>query len=120
MRYSSKRLCSLIASLVFLFGCGGSANTTHEEHKKDFPIYELVQDWPHLPNGHALGPVTGVDIDTNQNLVLIHRAWRRWKILNEIFPDTAISANTILVLDRKSGKPLNSWGANLFIMPHGL
>lgn len=120
MRFNSKRFCSLIPGLVFLFGCGNTGTSGGEEHKKDFPIYELAKDWPHLPDGHVLGPVTGVDVDTAQNIVLIHRAWRRWKILNEIFPDTPISANTILVLDRKTGNQLNSWGANLFIMPHGL
>jgi peptidylamidoglycolate lyase len=31
-----------------------------------------------------------------------------------------ISVNTILMLDRQTGKMLNSWGANHFIMPHGL
>ena len=120
MRFNSKRFCSLIPGLVFLFGCSNTGHTGGEEHKKDVPVYELVKDWPDLTGGDALGPVTGVDVDTSQNLVLIHRAWRRWKILNEIFPDTAISAKTILVLDRKTGRPLNSWGANLFIMPHGL
>ena len=35
-------------------------------------------------------------------------------------PDTYISSKTILMLDRESGKILNSWGNGLFIMPHGL
>lgn len=120
MKCSVKGFCSLIPGLVFLFGCSDTGNTRQEEHKKNVPVYELVKDWPHLPDGHSLGQVTGVDVDTSQNIVLIHRAWRRWKILNATFPDTPISAPTILVLDRKTGKPLNSWGANLFIMPHGL
>jgi peptidylamidoglycolate lyase len=36
------------------------------------------------------------------------------------FPDSLISSNAIFVVDKESGKILNSWGANLFIMPHGL
>jgi peptidylamidoglycolate lyase len=31
-----------------------------------------------------------------------------------------ISSNTIFLLDKETGKVLDSWGANLFIMPHGL
>jgi len=81
--------------------------------------YELVK-WPQLPEGFSLGQVNGIGIDTSQNIFLFHRAERRWKTLNEVFPDTPISANTILLFDNESGKLLKSWGANLFIMPHGL
>ncbi|KAI9433767.1 NHL repeat-containing protein [Russula earlei] len=35
-------------------------------------------------------------------------------------PDTYIAAKTVLVLDRETGKLINSWGDSLFIMPHGL
>ena len=119
MRCSLIRSFSLVPGLVFLFGCGNTSNSRHDVHQKDIPVYELVKDWPHLPKGYVLGQVTGVDVDTSQNIVLIHRGWRRWK-LNATFPDTPISANTILVVDRKTGKLLNSFGANLFIMPHGL
>ena len=118
MSHNGIRFSSLLFTLFFLFGC--KTNNKHEEHKGDIPGYELVDGWPDLPKGYQLGAVTGVDVDTSQNIILIHRAWRRWKVLNEVFPDTPIAANTILELDSKSGKPLNSWGAGLFIMPHGL
>ncbi len=88
--------------------------------EQDFAKYELANNWPNLPQGYNLGQVTGIDVDTSQHVVLIHRAGRRWKTLNEVFPDTPISANTVLELDRNSGKLLHSWGAGLFIMPHGL
>lgn len=114
------RLCLLVNGFIFLFRCSDAGNENHEEHQKNVPSYELVKDWPDLPKGYLLGTVTGVDVDTSQNIVLIHRAWRQWKILNEVFPDTPISANTVLELDSRNGKLLNSWGANLFIMPHGL
>ena len=35
-------------------------------------------------------------------------------------PKSKINANTISLLDNKSGKILNSWGDSIFIMPHGL
>lgn len=70
-----------------------------------------------MPKGYVLSQVTGVGIDTSQNIFLFHRTGRQW---TEPFPDSLISANTILMLDRETGKILNSWGANFFIMPHGL
>jgi peptidylamidoglycolate lyase len=71
-----------------------------------------------LPDNYKLGNPTGIGIDTNQNIFIFHRADREWSLVGSM-PDTYISAKTILMIDT-SGKLLNSWGANLFIMPHGL
>jgi len=79
--------------------------------------YELVKDWPQLSLGYTLGQPTGIGINKNENILVFHRASRRW---TEPFPDSLISENTILELEGKTGKILNSWGANYFIMPHGL
>ena len=51
------------------------------------------------------------------HLFVFHRAGRLW---TTPFPETTISQNTVHELDNKSGKIINSWGANYFIMPHGL
>jgi len=120
MGYNFKNIFFFILSSIFLFNCTNNNSAKKNKYEQDFTKYELVEGWPNLPQGYNLGQVTGIDVDTSQNVLLIHRAWRRWKILNEVFPDTPISANTVLELDRKSGKLLNSWGAGLFIMPHGL
>jgi DNA-binding beta-propeller fold protein YncE len=101
----------LIGSLL-LFSC----NQATKENIQ-LPEYELVQNWPQLPEGYALSQVTGVGIDKAQNIFLFHRTGRQW---TEPFPDSMISVNTILMLDRQTGKILNSWGANHFVMPHGL
>src|SRR5450432_3041921 len=87
---------------------------------KNPPKYELVNDWPQLPEGYLLSQPGGLGIDTSQNVFVFHRPGRRWKLLEEEFPDSLISANPVLLLDGQTGKILNSWGANLFIMPHGL
>ena len=120
MRYNFKNLFFFILSSIFLFNCTNNSSDKKNKNEQGLTKYELVEDWPNLPQGYNLGQVTGIGVDTSQNILLIHRAGRRWNILNEVFPDTPISANTILELDRKSGKLLNSWGAGLFIMPHGL
>jgi len=101
-----------------LLSCNGSKKT--KTNISGQIKYELVKEWPQLPEGFNLGQVNGIGIDTSQNIFLFHRAGRRWKTLNEVFPDTPISANTILLVDKESGSLLKSWGANLFIMPHGL
>lgn len=81
--------------------------------------YELVKNWPQLPTDFVLGNPTGIGIDSNQNIFVFHRSYRKWPANNKM-PDTAISSNTILMLDRETGKIIRSWGADLFIMPHGL
>lgn len=83
------------------------------------PAYQLVEDWPQLPPGYILGNPTGVGIDNNQNIYIFHRAGRKWPLIKSM-PGSFISSQTILLLDRNSGKILKSWGDNLFIMPHGL
>jgi peptidylamidoglycolate lyase len=88
------------------------------ENKPDVVfMYELVKGWPQLPNGFALGNPTGIGIDSNQNIFVFSRAGRPW---SDPMPDSFIQEKTILVLDRHSGEIVNSWGENLFILPHGL
>lgn len=81
--------------------------------------YELVKNWPDLPHELILGNPTGIDLDTNQNIVVFHRANRKWPLFGPM-PSETIKTKTILIIDRNTGKLLNSWGDSLFIMPHGL
>jgi peptidylamidoglycolate lyase len=104
--------------LATCFNCCNSAeNAGITNADKKILKYELVDNWPQLLKGYVLSQVTGVGIDTSQNIFLFHRTGRQWE---EPFPDSLISSNTILMLDKETGEILNSWGANLFIMPHGL
>lgn len=80
--------------------------------------YQLVNLWPNLPYG-TLGSPVGLAIDTSRNIVVYHRAERKWPFIGPM-PAGKIPSKTIFVLNRHDGKILNSWGANLFIMPHGL
>jgi peptidylamidoglycolate lyase len=79
--------------------------------------YRVVHGWPQLPPGDALGQSTGVDVDSAGNVLVFHRAGRRW---SEPMPETTINRATIWVFERESGRLLRSWGADLFVMPHGL
>ena len=81
--------------------------------------YELVKNWLDLPKDLKLGNPTGISIDTNQNIVVFHRADREWALLGTM-PDNPIKNKTILIIDKDNGKLITSWGDNLFVMPHGL
>jgi peptidylamidoglycolate lyase len=100
--------------VISMTGCD---NLQKEKQENKSPDYELVSGWPHLPDAYQLGNPTGIGIDKEQNIFVFSRAYRKW---TEPFPDSLITSKTILKLDRNSGKILDAWGANLFIMPHGL
>ena len=98
-----------------MYGC--TNKPTADDTITDQHVYELVENWPQLSPGYILSQPTGIGIDSREHIFVFHRTGRKWTIP---FPDSLISSNTILELDNETGKILNSWGANLFIMPHGL
>lgn len=87
--------------------------------------YTLVENWP--SPSKKLGAVSGVALDADKNVVVLHRADR---ILNaesfnakNVFQQQSlgpISENTIITFDRETGSIISEWGKNLFYMPHGL
>ena len=105
------------AALLLVVGCSNGQQHPTKNNIANSAKYELVKDWPQLPDGFLLGNPTGIGIDSSQNIFVFQRAGRKW---TEPFPDSVIAAKTILMLDRQTGKILNSWGDHLFIMPHGL
>ncbi len=102
---------------ILCLSCNNVEKTVKGNPSKDLSKYELVKDWPQLPPGFSLSAVSAVGVDSQQNIFIFQRTGREW---TEHFPDSLISSNTIFLLDRQTGKILNSWGSNLFIMPHGL
>jgi peptidylamidoglycolate lyase len=81
--------------------------------------YQLVKDWPRLPAEYLLGNPSGMAVDRAGNVFVFHRGTKKWPLLLP-FSKSIIRENTILVLDRKTGQIVNSWGGNIFIMPHSL
>jgi peptidylamidoglycolate lyase len=65
--------------------------------------YVVAHGWPQLPDGFALGQVSGVSVDSHNHVYVFHRG---------IHP--------ILRLDGASGKILGFWGDGMFATPHGL
>ncbi len=81
------------------------------------PRHEVVRGWPALPENHPLGLCAGVGVDSHNRIFVFHRRERGW---STPFPTEPIAATTVSVIDGESGKLIASWGAGLFIMPHGL
>ncbi|WP_169816868.1 peptidyl-alpha-hydroxyglycine alpha-amidating lyase family protein [Kangiella sediminilitoris] len=79
--------------------------------------YSIVANWPDMPAQISMGQATGVAVDSHNHVFIFHRANRKWI---EPFPADKISEDTVLMFDGSTGKLINSWGGNLFIMPHGL
>ena len=104
--------------LTCLFSFNGNEKKVPGSQPADGPPrYFLEQGWPQLSFGFRLSQPSGIGIDTSQNIFVFNRTGRTWE---EPFPDTLISRDAILMLDRQTGKILKTWGSDLFIMPHGL
>jgi peptidylamidoglycolate lyase len=81
--------------------------------------YVWVKNWPQLLDDIILGNPTGIAVDTNGNIIVFHCGRRKWPLVGA-FPETLLPEKAILVPDHESGKIIASWGANLFVIPHGL
>lgn len=95
---------------ILCFGLFATASLAQSQH-------EVVPGWPQLPEGHVLGLCAGVGVDAQNRVFVFHRSGRVW---SKPFPKEAIAAPTVSVFDGASGKLISSWGANRFVMPHGL
>lgn len=109
--------CLCLLTVIVITSCNSNTNSNTKNKTSASPAYEVVKDWPQLSEGFVLSQPTGVGIDTSGNIFVFHRTGRTW---TDPFPDSLISMSTVLMLDKETGKILNSWGANYFIMPHGL
>ncbi|XP_078009192.1 peptidyl-glycine alpha-amidating monooxygenase isoform X2 [Phascolarctos cinereus] len=98
--------------------------TQETEHTGDFHVEEAL-DWPGvylLP-----GQVSGVALDSSNNLVIFHRGDHVWdgnsfdsKFVYQQRGLGPIEEDTILVIDPNNAAVLRSTGKNLFYLPHGL
>jgi peptidylamidoglycolate lyase len=79
--------------------------------------YELVKEWPAMAKDQEPGICAGVAVDAQNRVFVFHRGARVWKTP---FPEEPIGAAVVLMLDGPTGKLIGQWGADQFIMPHGL
>ena len=78
--------------------------------------YAEVKGWPSLPAGVEMGEAAGVAVDINGHVMVFHRPGRGFDTAaTELLKDPAV-----LEIDAQSGRLIHSWGANTFLVPHGI
>ena len=113
-----------LCALVVVIGCAGGgpvAEQTEEVTSVDsggqMPIFEYDHTWPQtpLPNQWALGNVTGVDVDENDHIWIVHRPHTLLHNFEDGLdndPPTALccrKAPPVMEFDQ-AGVLLRSWG----------
>jgi sugar lactone lactonase YvrE len=73
--------------------------------------YRTVENWAKLPAGRTWGSTAGVDVDSHGNIWVAERCGANTCEASNLAP--------ILEID-SSGKLLKSFGAGMFLFPHGL
>src|SRR5262245_10609121 len=78
--------------------------------------YQEVKDWPRLPPAVHLGEAAGVAVDVNGHVLVFHRPGRGF----DTTATTKLTEPAVLEIDADSGALIHSWGANMFLVPHGI
>lgn len=106
----------LIVLASLLIAVGGGRLQLNVKAAPPSDRFEEVKDWLTLPPGVQLGEVSGVAVDVNGHVLIFHRPGRG-------FDTTAtekLERPTVLEIDADTGKLIASWGANMFLVPHGI
>jgi peptidylamidoglycolate lyase len=99
-------LSSVVAALTLCSAYGAPAVSTYQE----------VKDWPRLPAGVQFGEVAGVDIDAHGHVFVFHRPGRGF----EPGATERLEQPAVVELDADTGTLVASWGAKMFLVPHGI
>ncbi|MDE3235284.1 MAG: SMP-30/gluconolactonase/LRE family protein [Bacteroidota bacterium] len=109
------RLIYYYLMAITILSCQGRNNPV--TNNASTPTYVLDSLWTRTSNACIVSQPTGIGIDRDNHIFIFQRTGRKW---TNPFPDSLISQNTVFELDPQTGKVIHSWGANYFIMPHGL
>jgi peptidylamidoglycolate lyase len=101
------------ASLVFVTGFLFS---TSQHCAAQALSYEEVANWPKLPSGTELGEVSGVAADQSGQIYIFHRPGRGF----DLRATEKIKQPTVFKVDAQTGALISSWGADTFLVPHGI
>lgn len=78
--------------------------------------YEEVRAWPRLPADVQMGEAAGVAVDSRGHVFVFHRPGRGFDpSATETLADPAV-----LEIDPDTGQVIHSWGAGMFLVPHGI
>jgi peptidylamidoglycolate lyase len=78
--------------------------------------YEEVKTWPALPAHVQLGEAAGVAVDSHDHVFVFHRPGRGF----DPSATDPLKEAAVLEIDADTGQLIRSWGANMFLVPHGI
>ena len=103
----------VIAFIVVMTGASGvraRAQAGAEPNSQPNP-YRTIEDWAKLPEGRPWGSAAGVAVDRHGNIWVAERCGA----------NTCAGSNLAPILEfDPSGKLLKSFGAGMFVFPHGI
>jgi peptidylamidoglycolate lyase len=102
----------VLASFVALVGASPAAAKSQQ-------AYHVVHGWPQLPDNEMLDEVSAVAVDSDDNVLVLTRAGRKWPDSGTL-NSSAIAKPTIFLFNGKTGQLLRRFGANLFALPHSI
>ena len=107
----------MVSAFVFFSGCGSEASGEPGDSSTVEPIndlpnpYERVEPWAELPEGVVSWPaVTAAEPGPDGNIYVFYRCFEN---------SCAGRPEDPIVKFSPDGKPLASWGAEMFVYPHG-
>jgi peptidylamidoglycolate lyase len=78
--------------------------------------YDEVKNWPALPAGVQMGEAAGVAVDADGHVFVFHRPGRGF----DPSASEPLKEAAVLVFAADTGRLVRSWGANRFLVPHGI
>ncbi len=112
MSHMDRKGLALVAVLVAM-NMPAAAGAQAQGARGQEESYRLVDGWAQLPNGvDAWGQTIGLDLDDDDNLWVFHRCF------STSCNDGRENVTPVLKYD-PSGRLVDSWGAGMFIWPHG-
>src|SRR5438874_8568312 len=102
--------------LVGLVVVAGGTGARAREQTPRARSYEEVKDWPRLPANVQLGECAGVAVDANGHVFIFHRPGRGF----DPAATEKLTEPAVLEVDADSGALIKAWGANTFLVPHGI
>ncbi len=116
LNVNSKELTMRACGVVALCMLAAGMRPTFTASATPVTGYQEVKEWPRLPAGVQLGEVPGVDIDAHGHVFVFHRPGRGFEPgATEVLADPAV-----LEIDAETGRLIASWGARMFLVPHGI
>jgi peptidylamidoglycolate lyase len=79
---------------------------------------KIVHGWLQLPEGETLGQVSGVGVNAQGDVFVFHRGNRPW--MADPAQAGPIREPAVWRIDGATGQVKSRWGANTFVLPHGL